>query len=175
MPPKQILAVIIRVFALWLAIHAVFYLSETWAKATQYSSYPPYYLTFALIILILSTLCILLEKFPLAVSQWLLKDSGGHAREAFDVDDWYIFGRILLGFWFAGDALTGLCARILDVVELQTASQIMSSHLVYRTHIGIPDKTLIYIVSDSLELLVALALLLGWKKIAAFVKSRRKV
>jgi hypothetical protein len=106
MAPHDTIAVAVRLFAVWLALHVVrelFFYFEF--NRPQESSAP--FIALAVII-ITALLVLVLWFFPRSIARGLLASSRTQAGPAASADTWLAMGCALIGLWLLGSALPAL-------------------------------------------------------------------
>ena len=107
MSPQQTIAVLVRLFAIWLAIYfarmlPAFYHEMVVTADTNAT-------VIAIVIAAFTIACILLLWFfPRTIAGTLLDSSGSAATEAASPDTWFAVGCALIGLWLIVPALSSL-------------------------------------------------------------------
>jgi hypothetical protein len=107
MSPHQVLAVSVRLFAIWLFLYATSNMTGSYVEAHRYSapdSLVPLILGFCVIVFI----CAFLWFFPLFVARRILHSSTTNDVSPAAVDSWFSVGCSLIGVWVLATAIPAL-------------------------------------------------------------------
>lgn len=112
MSPHQILAVTVRLAAIWLFLYAISNMTGSYVEAHKYSapdSLLPILIGFGVIVLV----CGLLWCFPLFVAKKILPPSATGNSEPAVYDSWFSVGCSLIGVWVLVKAIPALISYAL--------------------------------------------------------------
>ena len=109
MNPHQILAVSIRLFAIWLFLYSTSNIAGTYLQAYKYSasdSLQPLFWGVGATILA----CSLLWLFPLFIAKKILPPSASESAQSPLFDSWFSVGCSLIGVWVLAKAIPALAS-----------------------------------------------------------------
>lgn len=120
MSPHQIIAVAVRLFAIWIVIYVVRELPVFYFEGSKQGD--PYVLTVTIAIALVSLVGFLvLWFFPRTIAQGLLSSSNTESIPPASQDMWLAMGCGLLGLWMLSSALPGLLRDLLVQYLLRAA------------------------------------------------------
>lgn len=147
MSPHQVIAVAVRLFAVWLVIYVVRELPVFYAEGSRQED--PYVLTVTIATALLTGLSFLvLWFFPRTIAQGLLRTTNTEPVTAASQDQWLAMGCGLIGLWMLSSALPGLLRDLL--IE----------YLLRSTETGV-SSVRSWLVYNLAECLIAIWLILG--------------
>jgi len=112
MSPTQIIAVCVRLFAIWLFLFALSSLTGSYIEATKHNSIQslsPIAWAFGGI----AGICGLLWLFPLFVSRNILPDTSSSPVQKATLDTWFSLGCSLIGIWVLAKAIPALASYLM--------------------------------------------------------------
>ena len=162
MSPHQVVAVAVRLFAIWLAIYA---LRVTPAFLLQVQKYDdPFAMSFVVgAALIVLGILIVLWFFPRTIARRLLPGSAPAEPPVISPDAWFAVGCSLLGLWVLSDAIPALLKYFIFLYLDQRSGGTTS----------LPSGWQAGAVSYTVHLLIGFWLLLGAKGVRKLVMWAR--
>ncbi len=163
MSPHQILAVTVRLAAIWLFLYAISTMTGSYVEAHKYSapdSLLPILIGFGAIVLI----CGLLWYFPLSVAKKILPSSATDGSEPAVFDSWFSVGCSLIGLWVLAKAIPALISY--------TLGNYLGQKLWPDSFVVNPDWVLL-VSFNVFQLFVGLWLFLGGKGLKKIVHWAR--
>ena len=164
MTPQQIIAVAVRLFAIWLLLYAGASVTSSYLAVRAHGAEIPIQSLasgFALVVIV----CGILWAFPLFIARWILPRSVAQPEQSAAFQDWFSVGCSLIGVWILAKAISAL------------ASNLLVDYLGYRifpnSFIASPDWPL-YVAYNFFQLTFGIWLLLGGKGLRKLVQWGRR-
>ena len=159
MSPKQTLAVVIRLIAVWLMIFSVSTVLSLIVKSKnnllQLTSGP--LITIIIITAILLSICLILWHLSNKISGFILHDIQNTPFTPSSPDSWFAVGCSLLGIWFIGNIIPPLLANVYIAMSIDHGF----SDILTKAHM----------LSETLKLSLGLLLIVGWNRIRRLINS----
>ena len=147
MSPHQIIAVAVRLFAVWLALEA---LQAAVAFLIPPGDLPPTAIAAAILFVPVAALIVaLLWRFPQTIARKLLSSSAAEPASTASPDSWMAMGCALIGLWIISYALPALIRDTL-IWSLYTSNSG-----------GLPRELLIRLLDLAARVFIALWLIFG--------------
>jgi len=122
MSPHQTIAVVVRLFAVWLAVYvartAPFYFREAARSDDPYAG-----AVIVAIALVITLFLLFLWFFPRTVARGLLESESAVPAEPAAVDTWFAVGCALIGLWLIVPAVTSLLYNFFVVYMAQRSNE----------------------------------------------------
>ncbi len=107
MSPHQLIAVAVRLFAIWLAIYAVRYVPAVFLQIEKFGEGPGAAISLGVCFVVIGVLLIL-WFFPRTIAKKLLPGSPPPEQQTFPLEDWFAVGCSLIGVWVMTESIPGL-------------------------------------------------------------------
>lgn len=117
MTPHQIIAVAVRLFAIWLAIYTVRVMPVAYHQATKFAGEFP--VEISITVIIITCILVVLWFFPRTIAKNFLPDSPPAEQPSFPAQDWFAVGCSLIGIWLLTQTLPWLIRYLTFLVILQ--------------------------------------------------------
>lgn len=158
MTPHQVLAVVVRVFTIWLFLQLGLTIANSLMFAVKRGS--DSFTGWYLVILIFLAICIFLWKFPLTVAKKILPNPFETSPNSSVPGSWFSLGCILIGIFVAANAIPVLVSYL--VTWLWT----------YRTELvnGFPKEWTYAISLHCTQLAIGIWLIFGNRGLKRFLE-----
>ena len=123
MSPHQIVAILVRLFAIWIGVNALRFIAVFYLEGVKQGV--PYILPVILAAVISVTIVLVLWHFPQTIAKGLLKSSDAEVMPPASQDIWLAMGAGLIGLALLASALPGLISDL--IIELSSDRDIRSS------------------------------------------------